>query len=380
MTIRAENDITLARVDDGSDGFSPIANVTKTGDTATITITDKNGTTQETVSDGTSGVSITDVKTQYYLSTSEASAQDGAWEDEPQEFVHGKFYWTRDFITYSDSTTSTSTPVYNQGLTLANEYALSANEAAQSATNFAVYARQQLGVVEDIVGVLDLISKNGQYELSTDREAIPDNRYYIRTGSGTTADPYVYKLAPDQYNYFLTSDVAIDDDKTYYTRSGAGTEADPYVYTPVELPDVADIGTYYEKESPVSLGYYELVSIDESIQNYVSSHLVLDSQGLNVMNGKTRLLLSTADGLVLFDQGGTKIAQYGSETFIGNGDYKVELTPTAMVFKESNTPVASVSQQELVINNTRVNRSMRMGNFVWTINTDGRLILKYSEE
>lgn len=43
---------------DGEDGFSPIANVTKSGDTATITITDKNGTTTAQISDG-AGASIT---------------------------------------------------------------------------------------------------------------------------------------------------------------------------------------------------------------------------------------------------------------------------------------------------------------------------------
>ena len=40
---------------DGTDGFSPIANVTKSGDTATITITDALGTTTATVSDGATG-------------------------------------------------------------------------------------------------------------------------------------------------------------------------------------------------------------------------------------------------------------------------------------------------------------------------------------
>lgn len=38
---------------DGEDGFSPTASVVKVGDTATITITDKNGTTTASVSDGT---------------------------------------------------------------------------------------------------------------------------------------------------------------------------------------------------------------------------------------------------------------------------------------------------------------------------------------
>ena len=47
----------------GPPGFSPIANVTKSGDTATITITDKNGTTTATVKDGTDGADgVTPIK------------------------------------------------------------------------------------------------------------------------------------------------------------------------------------------------------------------------------------------------------------------------------------------------------------------------------
>lgn len=46
----------------GNDGYSPIANVVKSGSTATITITDKTGTTTASISDGVkgdTGVSIT---------------------------------------------------------------------------------------------------------------------------------------------------------------------------------------------------------------------------------------------------------------------------------------------------------------------------------
>ena len=39
----------------GADGYSPSASVSKTGDTATVTITDKNGTTTASVSDGADG-------------------------------------------------------------------------------------------------------------------------------------------------------------------------------------------------------------------------------------------------------------------------------------------------------------------------------------
>lgn len=47
----------------GVDGFSPIATVTKSGDVATISITDKNGTTTATVKDGADGASDWDAIT-----------------------------------------------------------------------------------------------------------------------------------------------------------------------------------------------------------------------------------------------------------------------------------------------------------------------------
>ena len=399
MTVRAETEITLARVDDGSDGYSPTATVTKSGDTATITITDKNGTTQESVSDGadgSAGVSVTSVVTEYYLSTSETEPAGAStepyrdWSAQQQEFTSGNFYWTRDKVTYSDSSITYSTPIYNQGLTLANEYAIdakisadTAQEHATSAYESVLAANVQLGVVEDIVGVLEMIAKNGEYSSNPtgDVSPVPNKWYFIRSGSGTTADPYKYEPAPATYGYVITLDVAINDSKTYYTRSGSGTAQDPYVYTKVEEPDVADIGTYYEMETPNSLGYYELIGVDESIENYVSSHLVLTDQGLNLQNDKTRLLLSSDEGMTLFDPAGNPIAKYGTtEVELGGGTNKVKITPTAMQFINDNVAVASISSNELKINNARIDNSMRMGNFLWKINTDGRLLLTYSAQ
>ncbi|MCX4340288.1 MAG: hypothetical protein OSJ72_11655 [Lachnospiraceae bacterium] len=46
---------TVTNGQDGQDGFSPIATVSKSGNTATITITDKNGTTTASISDGQDG-------------------------------------------------------------------------------------------------------------------------------------------------------------------------------------------------------------------------------------------------------------------------------------------------------------------------------------
>lgn len=54
--------------------------------------------------------------------------------------------------------------------------------------------------------------------------------------------------------YTLTADTSLNGAKTYYTRTGSGTTANPYVYTSVDSPDVANIATYYEL---TSAGYVE---------------------------------------------------------------------------------------------------------------------------
>lgn len=48
--------------------------------------------------------------------------------------------------------------------------------------------------------------------------------------------------------YAKTSDTALTEGKAYYTRSGSSGK---YVYTPVDSPDVADIGNYYEASAYV---------------------------------------------------------------------------------------------------------------------------------
>ena len=45
---------------------------------------------------------------------------------------------------------------------------------------------------------------------------------------------------------YAGADAEVDSNKTYYTRSGSGTSASPYVYTEVASPVKANLGTYYE--------------------------------------------------------------------------------------------------------------------------------------
>lgn len=299
--IRAEEQINLVRVNDGDDGYSPTATVSKVGDTATITITDKNGTTSESISDGAAGTpapTITDVKIQYYLSTSDSSAIGGTWADTPQAFVSGKYYWTREYTTYSNNTYTTSTPIYNQGLTMANEYALSANEAADNASEYAARALGNLASIQSVAETLAWITQHGTMTLTTDTALDPTHVYFISDASG---------------DYHVGSNY----------------------YSIVTEPNIADIATYYE------------LTIDESLQNYVGTHLVLDEEGLWLLpatTGTHKVLIATGNGSTytsagtyIVDNNGNTIAKYGSTSVIGktnNAHIQLDSTSLQLINKE----------------------------------------------
>ena len=240
-----------------------------------------------------------------------------------------------------------------------------AQESATSAYNSANMALTQLSVVEDVVGVLDLLAKNGVYEQTTDLEVVPDKWYFERTG---TAPDYKYSIATSvSFTYFLTSDVSIDPDKTYYARSGSGTTDDPYYYTVVDSPVVADIGTYYENTNQ---NYYVLTGIDEAIQNYVSSHLVLSGDSLFLQNSNTRLELNTQTGMTLYDQTGAKVAKYGTDAVIGDERFfHIAITPNynstgsgrISFYSDPSTEVAYISGNQLYITQSVVLQQMDVG-------------------
>lgn len=87
---------------------------------------------------GTNGISITSTQQQYALHTSNSpnNPPTSGWSDTPQDFVHGKYYWTREHIYFSDNTSGYSSPVYNAGLTDANEQAYAAKTKAEGINQY----------------------------------------------------------------------------------------------------------------------------------------------------------------------------------------------------------------------------------------------------
>lgn len=203
-----------------------------------------------------------------------------------------------------------------------------ARRSAESAQSSAILALNQLDIIENVVGVLDLLSKNGSYDLTTDTEVQPNKWYFVRTGT-----------SPD------------------------------YVYQVVSNPS----------GDPSAQGWYELTGIDQAVQNYVSSHLVLDNNGLWLQtDGSTaKLFLSSTDGVVLYGTNGTPVAKYGADTLIGdyvsaNGFYiKLDSTNNEIGFYNGANKVAYMNASQLYVAN-----SLSFGHFIFYERDNGHFTLK----
>lgn len=198
----------------------------------------------------------------------------------------------------------------------ASQSANIANQNAQSAMASATTAIDQLSIVENVVGVLDLLSKHGTYSEITDTEAVAENG------------------------------------KWYFTRSGSGTSAEPYTYAVVDVP-VGESVT----------GYYELTDIDQAVTNYVSSHLALTDDGLSLQQDGSdyRILIST-DGLKIIGANGATVASYGTETTIGSATgFNVKITGTELGFYQGTQRVAYINNNQLYITQSVVLQQMDLG-------------------
>ena len=78
---------------------------------------------------GATGIGVSAIVEQYYLSTSKTSQAGGSWAETQPAYVSGRYYWTRSKVTWTDGKVTYSDPVLAQGVNNANESAEKANDA-----------------------------------------------------------------------------------------------------------------------------------------------------------------------------------------------------------------------------------------------------------
>ena len=156
---------------------------------------------------------------------------------------------TDEINAYAITAGKTVTQILDDGET-AGTAAQEAKASAQNASEYASRALGNLSTVQSVAETLTWITQHGTMALTTDVALDPTHVYFVVDAGGD------------------------------YTVGGV-------TYAIVTEPDVADIGTYYE------------LSIDESLNNYVGTHLALTQEGLWLLpatSGTNKVLIATGAG------------------------------------------------------------------------------------
>lgn len=301
----------------------------------------------------------------------------------------------------------------------------SATESAISANGYARAALSSLSDVEQVVDVLGWVSEHGIYSLTSDIQVDPNKSYYRLLMDTNTYErvsipvsTYIsdmYELVVE-YSYFPTKDETVDPEKTYYRYDSENEE-----YEEVVNPVDAELPTYFEREehrhyvlttdtTPVSgkdyyafdyqnntyyiatptatIGPYYELSFDESIRNYILTHMSLDDQGLWVFKDDNayRILITGSD-VQIKNNAGKTVASYGSEIEIGSDMDSIRnvITSTRMSFRTNAGDIAYFGLNddgiwEMHISTTYADDMIRFGNYAWIKRDNGNMTIKWLGE
>ena len=156
---------------------------------------------------GAAGVSATEIMEEYYLSTSDKILLGGAWSEICPVWEKGKYIWTRSRCSWSDGTTTYTTPVFAGGLNSANDKADAAMGAVDAveikvnrleAENVTIYGKLTASEAE----INDLkaqdVTISGKLEAAQGNiETLTAGQVTI-TGKLTAAEADIEKLTVDQ--------------------------------------------------------------------------------------------------------------------------------------------------------------------------------------
>ena len=169
-------------------------------------------------------------------------------------------------------------------------------------------------------------------------------------------------------DYVRTEDDTVIAGKFYFELSG-----DEHI---VVSPD--------EDADPSALGLYELVGVDAAVSNYISTHLALDGSGLWVQtDGTEGRILVGSDGVYIY-KGNDLVASYEDAITLGNElDAHIKLSvEDGLQFWQgdesaSENLIAYIDDSKLYISSAEITENLRIGPFLWKVQSANRISLIY---
>lgn len=255
----------------------------------------------------------------------------------------------------------------------AQKSATEASGSARQANEYARGALSELSTVQDVIGTLGWISEHGEYVLTEDTQIDINKAYFEDDGDGgyrpvsapvSTAIADMYELSDGEY--IKTEDTQADPDKTYYAYDLIGDEY-------IEAVPTETIGNYFE------------LSVDESVRQYIASHLALTDEGLYVVKDDSAYRVLVAPNRVeILNAEGTPVAVYGSEIQLGSAaeGIRAVINSTRLAFRTDSGDLAYFGLADdgtwqMHISIAHVDDMMRFGDYAWIKRENGNMSLKW---
>lgn len=245
--------------------------------------------------------------------------------------------------------------------------AASAAELAGTAQQNALEAKGNIEDLEAIIGASNWVTGHGIYNKSTDTTVNIAKEYYTVSAtavSNPTGSPHkglYYELSNS--TYILTSDDAVVSGKTYYTLSA----------------NLVDEPT----GNPSTSGYYER-NLNESIEDYLSTHIKMNSNGLFVTDGSASQVQVSSTGVSIWN-GEKQLANYGATARIGAEDeFHIQIGGSDNeigFYQGANNKVAYINGQALYVTNSlSFGEDSDNNAFIFYQRANGHFTLKLSKK
>ena len=245
--------------------------------------------------------------------------------------------------------------------------AAAANELAGTAQQNALEAKGNIEDLEAIIGASNWVTGHGIYNKSTDTTVNIAKEYYTVSAtavSNPTGSPHkglYYELSNG--TYILTSDDAVVSGKTYYTLSA----------------NLVDEPT----GNPSTSGYYER-NLNESIEDYLSTHIKMNSNGLFVTDGSASQVQVSSTGVSIWN-GEKQLANYGATARIGAEDeFHIQIGGSDNeigFYQGANNKVAYINGQALYVTNSlSFGEDSDNNAFIFYQRANGHFTLKLSKK
>lgn len=197
---------------------------------------------------------------------------------------------------------------------LATEYARTANAAAESAVQASKTAGEAAAYAVEAADSVRGIAEAAETNASIAKASAENASEYASRALGNLS---TVQSVTETINWITqhgtmapTEDTELDPTHVYFVQDNDGD----YVvagtrYRVVTEPKIEEIGTYYE------------LSIDQSLNNYVATHLALTDEGLYIIsdNGEWKVLIAS-DGVYIIDPNNKNVAKYQNMITLGKDD------------------------------------------------------------